>query len=281
MSGGRIRTIKPEVLDDERASALSDEAWRMWVSMWVLADDYGNLRASDRYLAANVWQDTTRDAAAPFDELVRVGLIVSYEDNGQRYCHISGWSKHQRIDNAGKPRVPAPPEINNLASVSPRTSASLREPGGLPPEFAAGPRPGPPTTDHREGPYARAREGSVLSEFVGEASPAPMRQTPPPPDIPITPAIRDSCRMAGRPEPTKAHVVACLAHARQKGKTSYDWGSELVSWVCRESTFGPPHGKAAVPEPARPRPVPCPFCQQTGRHAADCDNPLTRKASAR
>ena len=59
---GRIRTIKPELLEDEVASSLSDSAWRLFVSSWLLADDHGNFRAGRRYLAASVWQDTTKDA---------------------------------------------------------------------------------------------------------------------------------------------------------------------------------------------------------------------------
>lgn len=107
---GRIRTIKPEILEDEVAAGLSDAAWRMWVSSWTLADDHGNLRAGERYLAANVWQDTTRDAATPLGELVSKGRYRAYAVNGQRYVHIAGFAKHQRVDNAGKPRVPGPDE---------------------------------------------------------------------------------------------------------------------------------------------------------------------------
>src|SRR5262245_7420959 len=106
---GRIRSIKPEVLDDENACALSDSSWRLWVSMWVLADDFGNCRAAERYLAAQVWQDTSRRLAANLRELLRDRLVL-YESGGQVYAHINGWEKHQRVDNAGHPRVPGPSE---------------------------------------------------------------------------------------------------------------------------------------------------------------------------
>lgn len=105
---GRIRSIKPEVLEDEVAAGLSDPAWRMWVSSWVLADDHGNLRAGTSYLAANVWQDTTRDADTPRQELIDKGLFEPYSVNGQKYVHVHAWNKHQRVDNASNPRVPKP-----------------------------------------------------------------------------------------------------------------------------------------------------------------------------
>jgi hypothetical protein len=109
---GRIRTIKPETLDDEVAASLSDTAWRLWVSTWLLADDHGNARASARYLAATVWQDTSRSprVAEVLRELQKAGLIGLYEHKGQTYLHINGWERHQRIDNAGRPRVPLPKE---------------------------------------------------------------------------------------------------------------------------------------------------------------------------
>jgi hypothetical protein len=107
---GRIRSIKPEILDDEEAVALSDESWRLWVSMWLLADDVGNCRAGDRYLAALVWQDSGRSprVAAILRELRRARRVEIYDNGGERYAHIRNWEKHQRIDNAGRPRVPGP-----------------------------------------------------------------------------------------------------------------------------------------------------------------------------
>jgi hypothetical protein len=121
LMAGRIRSIKPEILDDEQVSTLSDEAWRMWVSMWLLADDCGNCRAGDRYLASLVWQDSTRSPRVA--EILRELLgsrVEVYEVNGERYAHIRNWEKHQRIDNAGKPRVPRPDDENSIAWVPSR-----------------------------------------------------------------------------------------------------------------------------------------------------------------
>ena len=130
---GRIRSIKPEVLEDEVASALSDAAWRLWVSMWTLADDFGNLRVGERYLASTVWQDSTRDVATPLGELLSRGFISPYAVNAQRYGHINGWEKHQRVDNAGKARVPSPDDDDGTWNqrLSGRFAASLREPPRL------------------------------------------------------------------------------------------------------------------------------------------------------
>ena len=125
---GRIRSIKPELLEDDKTSSLSDAAWRLFVSLWLLADDYGNARAGGRYLSAMVWQDTTRDANAPMLELAQLDLVKTYSCKGQPYVSICGWSKHQRVDNAGKPRVPGPSEQDDPPSLRkpPRVSWGRR-----------------------------------------------------------------------------------------------------------------------------------------------------------
>lgn len=176
---GRIRSIKPEVLEDEVASALSDAAWRLWVSSWVLADDHGNLRLGERYLAANVWQDTGRDVATPLFELLAVGLIEHYSAQGQRYGHIKGWKRHQRVDNAGNPRVPTPEEddgtwnqelrerLSTVRGKLPRNSASV---GGLPLARQARAQSGGETTTPITDPDHRSPTGTV--EPPPQAEPA-------------------------------------------------------------------------------------------------------------
>ena len=128
---GRIRSIKPEILEDDEVVSLSDEAWRLWVSMFVLADDFGNLPASERFLASRVWQDSSRRLAATLGELRRTHRVELYAVDGRTYAHICNWEKHQRIDNAGKKKVPLPDEgtpLETFAEVrgdSPRVAAGL------------------------------------------------------------------------------------------------------------------------------------------------------------
>lgn len=107
---GRIRSIKPELLDDEPTAGLSDAAWRLFVSLWVVADDHGNVRLGSKYVAATVWQDTSRDVDSYITELVEKRFLVPYAKGEQRYAFIRGWDKHQRVDNKGKGRVPSPNE---------------------------------------------------------------------------------------------------------------------------------------------------------------------------
>jgi len=107
---GRIRTIKPELLDDERTSGLSDAGFRLFVSLILLADDHGAGRAGRLQLhaATRCGRGDPEITARALEELAVAGLVTVYSVRGQRYAHLRGWKKHQRIDKPSKPRVPQP-----------------------------------------------------------------------------------------------------------------------------------------------------------------------------
>ena len=109
---GRIRTIKPELLEDERTAALSHEAFRLFIGMILLADDHGALRANAAQLAGQIfWCSKPREGLASLlEELARVSLVSLYTVRGQQYAQLTGWTKHQRVDKPSKPRVPRPEE---------------------------------------------------------------------------------------------------------------------------------------------------------------------------
>lgn len=107
--------MKPEIIDDEKTGPLSDSAFRLFVSMILLADDAGNVRADARWLQGQVWwaHADWPDVSALLGTLRSVGLIQVYEVRGGVYAHLNGWAKHQRIDNASqRGRLPEPTDIN-------------------------------------------------------------------------------------------------------------------------------------------------------------------------
>jgi hypothetical protein len=55
-------------------------------------------------------------------ELAKADLIHRYEVDGKPFICLPGWAKHQRVDNAGKSRIPEP--IEGVRKVSPRTAAN-------------------------------------------------------------------------------------------------------------------------------------------------------------
>lgn len=109
----RIRTIKPQLPEDETLGRCSRDARLLFVLGITRADDYGRLRASGAYL---------RGALFPYDvglspdeveqwvqELAATGRWALYSVRGERYAGYRGWIKHQRIDNRGRPACPEPP----------------------------------------------------------------------------------------------------------------------------------------------------------------------------
>ena len=113
---GRIRSIKPEILDDEVVAALPHLAWRLFVSLITMADDYGNLHgAPAKIRGAALWAtDTTdSDTREALARLSRDSLIRVYSVRGQSYIAITGWTKHQRVDKPGKPIVPGPEQVDS------------------------------------------------------------------------------------------------------------------------------------------------------------------------
>jgi hypothetical protein len=123
---GRIRTLKPELLEDEKTASLPDAAFRLFVSLILLADDHGNLRATPTWLEGQIWWCSTerRDVRALLARLARrsrdslsPGLVEFYAVHGQPYLHLTGWNKHQRVDRPSAPRVPTPDEGEKIETI--------------------------------------------------------------------------------------------------------------------------------------------------------------------
>lgn len=169
---GRIRSIKPELLEDDKAAELSDVAWRLWVSSWCIADDHGRFRAGAAFLHAQAFWGRPRpvdQVAGAVDELAAAGLITLYQVNGQKYAFVTNWGRHQRVDNAGKPRCPGP-EDGSILREPPRTSATH----GEPPQVSASLRGSPP--DHRPPTTISEDDHEHEGELEGDgarAAPAP------------------------------------------------------------------------------------------------------------
>ena len=131
----RIRTVKPEWLDDEKIAGASDEARVLSIALILMSDDYGRGRASIATIAATTWRyqmekddgahapEILARASRAFRECLAIGFVEAYEVNGQRYFSIRNWSRHQRVDKKGKPHVPAPIEPKNTDK-----EAHLRDP---------------------------------------------------------------------------------------------------------------------------------------------------------
>lgn len=107
---GRIRTVKPEWLEDELLQESSSDARVLSIALVLLADDHGNGRGGEKFLAGQVFPGqqikSLRDALA---RLVEIRYCRIYQVDGQSYFSIRNWAKHQRVDKPGPGKVPEPP----------------------------------------------------------------------------------------------------------------------------------------------------------------------------
>ena len=220
--GRRIRTIKPEWLEDERLASASDEARVLSVALILIADDHGRGRASIAMLAAEVWRyelqrddganarETLAKASRAYRELLAIGFASSYEVSGQAYFEIRNWSRHQKIDRPSAPKVPPPNRSESLDSRD--TRETLARDSRDTRETLATDQDQDQDQDQDRDPSrvrgrarARAREGEGIERDTPKGdtpSPAPSPPTPaelPEPDLSASP--RDLRELPPPPEP--------------------------------------------------------------------------------
>jgi hypothetical protein len=122
----RIRSIKPEWLEDERLLGAGSDARVISIALIVLADDHGRGRGNARWLATQIFP-MEPDGLANFREGVEklLGWFVNfYEVRGQTYYELPNWLKHQKVDKPGKPRVPPPEKVIEALAKAPATLAT-------------------------------------------------------------------------------------------------------------------------------------------------------------
>lgn len=110
----RIRSIKPEFWRSSDISELEIEDRLLFVGLWSYVDDNGvgldKLSAITADLFADDLekdpQDTFARVSRGLANLSARGRILRYTLERVDYLSITNWSKHQRIDRPGKPRLP-------------------------------------------------------------------------------------------------------------------------------------------------------------------------------
>ncbi len=255
---GRIRSLKPEVLEDSVTAGLSDTAFRMFIAAIVLSDDYGHFRAEVGWLRGQVYWARDVDPKAfarALDELSP--LVQFYVVNGQRYGAVRNWSKHQRVDKPGKPRIPGPPEVGEdrpetLARVSRDPSDTLvPDLGSRISDLGEGSRTG----SEPEAGSARATLGKSKPRAKTAGTRLPVDWKP-------SPALLSWAKSKGIIERDVADLSErFLDHwlaADHAGAFKADWDAAFRTWARRDIESGkvnatPP--AAAVPVALPPTPA--------------------------
>jgi hypothetical protein len=107
----RIRTLKPEIWEDEAVGRLGPWERLLFIGLITMADDEGRLRALPNAIAGHVFPYDNVPAAKLKSWLKHVadaGLVVVYDHAGTPYAQICGWARHQKINRATGSEIPAP-----------------------------------------------------------------------------------------------------------------------------------------------------------------------------
>lgn len=95
----RIRTIKPEIFQDEKLSILDPLTRLVFIGLITQADDAGRLVDSPKMIDGMLFPQTDDTCTEALEILASVGVIKRGDTaSGQRVIQISGWDKHQRIE---------------------------------------------------------------------------------------------------------------------------------------------------------------------------------------
>jgi len=109
----RIRTVKPEMRQDERYARLSYPARELFNGLITMADDEGRFRAMTGAILGHVFpydEDAPRKLREWVAEIKVSGMIVFYVDDGVPYGAFRHWAKHQRINRPRASELPPPPD---------------------------------------------------------------------------------------------------------------------------------------------------------------------------
>jgi len=127
----RIRSVKPEWLEDERLGLASSDARVLSIALMLMADDEGRGRASPIMLGGQVFPGLANPrevSAKALEELRALDFVALYEVDGQHYFEIRNWGRHQKIDHPTPSKLPKNPGTSGALESSRESSRSLSNP---------------------------------------------------------------------------------------------------------------------------------------------------------
>jgi hypothetical protein len=108
----RIRSLKPEIWQDEKIGDLSSWARLLFLGFITMADDEGRFRARPSLILGHVFpydDEAAKKINGWMSEVEQGGLVRFYEVDGKPYGMLPGFTKHQRINRPSLSSLPTPP----------------------------------------------------------------------------------------------------------------------------------------------------------------------------
>jgi hypothetical protein len=152
----RIRTIKPDLWQDEAIGEISLEARLTFVGLITQADDHGRLKGSPKLVKAWVFpydETPLRKVSEWLRELHESGLIICFKVEGRDFIELPSWKKHQRVSHPTDSALPSHSEADS--TVTPEHSGGFRK---------------PPEEPCREGKGREGRGGEREADSSGKPS---------------------------------------------------------------------------------------------------------------
>jgi hypothetical protein len=259
---GRIRSVKPEWLEDEVLALASSDARVLSIALLLVADDHGRGRANKLMLAGQVFPGKPLETLAKaLEELRRARYVQLYEVEGQSYFAIRNWAKHQRVDKPSAPRVPGPPKETSveieirvdLANVPGGLASSIEilapDPDLDPdPDLRSGPRPTPPL------PPGVAPLGADLGSGIFAAAKGTPSRRKPKTHFPeaLAPLARQREKALAARVDCDAQFAAFRTWHLSKGSVFADWSLAFDTWLARAPEYSRGNQQRSQPQPKQP-----------------------------
>lgn len=105
----RIRTIKPEMFQDEKLSALDPCTRLVFIGLISMADDAGRVPDSLKHIDGFLFPHTDESSREAIETLAKMKRVLRYTaPNGQKCIQLVNWHRHQKVDKPGKNVLPGP-----------------------------------------------------------------------------------------------------------------------------------------------------------------------------
>lgn len=105
----RARNIKPGFFTNEVLAELSFESRLLFIGLWTIADRAGRFNDRPKRIKMQLFPADSVDVDGLLSDLAKSGFIWRYEVDGERYCQIVNWDKHQNPHkHEAESEIPAP-----------------------------------------------------------------------------------------------------------------------------------------------------------------------------
>lgn len=216
----RIRSIKPEFWVSEQVAECSHNARLTFIGLWNFCDDRGVHPAKPKTLKAELFpmdNCSSSDVASWVGELIAVGLVVEFlATDGERYWHVTGWAKHQKIEKpTSKYPMPPDPKSSSARGVLDESSTGSQRPLDL--EQSGAESKGVETEGKEGGGSPKARRRAPEKHLMPE-------------DFCISPKVRAWAAEKGHTR-LDMHLEAFVAKAHAKAYRYADWDAAFMEAV--------------------------------------------------